>query len=223
LPDGQIGSPSVLPPSNPVCKNISLPPSGKSNLQLPPSRSHKRGASRSSRTLGAGCSGRGSVRRARMRAGRMMLMRTVKSCGPDVPTLASSLWQYPQATVANKPGHPGRARRKPLKSLRRKRRLNPSGPVVTTLVCSITFAREAAGAASTRRFLRPLFLRVFCQSSGVSRREIEIPYLERRHCEERSDEAIHSFYARRDGLLRSARNDEPLQPPWITKVPQGAN
>ena len=28
-----------------------------------------------------------------------------------------------------------------------------------------------------------------------------------RHCEERSDEAIHSFFARPDGLLRFARND----------------
>src|SRR6267154_1604181 len=28
-----------------------------------------------------------------------------------------------------------------------------------------------------------------------------------RHCEERSDDAIHSFFARRDGLLRFARND----------------
>ena len=28
-----------------------------------------------------------------------------------------------------------------------------------------------------------------------------------RHCEERSDEAIHSFLVRRDGLLRCARND----------------
>src|ERR1700730_8065317 len=33
-------------------------------------------------------------------------MRTAKSCGPDAPTLASSLWNsIPQATVANKPGH----------------------------------------------------------------------------------------------------------------------
>src|SRR5258707_14208337 len=30
-----------------------------------------------------------------------------------------------------------------------------------------------------------------------------------RHCEERSDEAIHSFFSWRDGLLRFARNDEP--------------
>src|ERR1700688_2140547 len=28
-----------------------------------------------------------------------------------------------------------------------------------------------------------------------------------RHCEERSDEAIHSFFLRQDGLLRFARND----------------
>src|SRR6266436_536114 len=28
-----------------------------------------------------------------------------------------------------------------------------------------------------------------------------------RHCEERSDEAIHSFFAWRDGLLRFARNE----------------
>src|SRR6266403_1924727 len=31
--------------------------------------------------------------------------------------------------------------------------------------------------------------------------------LECRHCEKRSDEAIHSFFTRRDGLLRFARND----------------
>jgi hypothetical protein len=29
-----------------------------------------------------------------------------------------------------------------------------------------------------------------------------------RHCEERSDEAIHSLLVRQDGLLRSARNDD---------------
>jgi hypothetical protein len=28
-----------------------------------------------------------------------------------------------------------------------------------------------------------------------------------RHCDERSDEAIHSFFVRRGGLLRFARND----------------
>ena len=33
--------------------------------------------------------------------------RTVKSCGPDAPTLASSRRSYPLATVARKPGHRG--------------------------------------------------------------------------------------------------------------------
>src|SRR5258705_2731168 len=91
--------------SSPEIKNIPLLPSGKSALGLPPSRAHKRGASRSSRTLGAGCDGRGSVRRARMRAGRMMLKRTAKSCRSDAPMLASSLREVAQATVSNKPGH----------------------------------------------------------------------------------------------------------------------
>jgi hypothetical protein len=33
--------------------------------------------------------------------------RTAKSCGPDAPTLASSLRSYPHATVARKHGHRG--------------------------------------------------------------------------------------------------------------------
>jgi len=48
------------------------------------SRAHKRGVSRSSRTLSAGCDGRVSAAR------RTVLMRTAKPCGPDAPTLASS-------------------------------------------------------------------------------------------------------------------------------------
>jgi len=62
MPDGQISKNlSSRPP-----KNISLSPSGKSALParaiLHPS---KRGASRSSRTLGAGCGGRGGARDGR--------------------------------------------------------------------------------------------------------------------------------------------------------------
>jgi hypothetical protein len=36
-----------------------------------------------------------------------VVLRTVKPCGPDAPTLASSLWKYPQATEARKPDHRG--------------------------------------------------------------------------------------------------------------------
>src|SRR6266404_5682363 len=45
--------------------------------------------------------------------------------------------------------------------------------------------------------------RAFARPVGSQRREA--PFL--RHCEERSDEAIQSFFAQRDGLLRCARND----------------
>ena len=42
-----------------------------------------------------------------MRAGRMTLKRTAKSCRSDAPMLASSLREGAQATVSNKPGHRG--------------------------------------------------------------------------------------------------------------------
>src|SRR5258707_9081915 len=72
-----------------------------------------------------------------------------------------------------------------------------------------SFAREAAGALGIRNSPRPLLLRAakqFLQNSGESRREIAEA---RRHCEERSDEAIHSSICGPNyGLLRSARNDD---------------
>jgi hypothetical protein len=50
--------------SIPFRKNISVFPKGKSGLELSLSRARKRGVSRSSRTLGAGCNGRSGLRRA---------------------------------------------------------------------------------------------------------------------------------------------------------------
>ena len=85
----------------------------------------------------------------------MVLTRTAKSCGSDAPMLASSLREEAQATVSNKPGHRGE-REVSRKPLRRECRSDPSEPVVTTLVCFVSIAREAAGAASTRHSLRPL-------------------------------------------------------------------
>jgi hypothetical protein len=41
--------------------------------------------------------------------------------------------------------------------LRREGRVYSGEPVVTTLVCFVYFAREAAGALATRLSLRPLF------------------------------------------------------------------
>jgi hypothetical protein len=62
----------------------------------------------------------------------------------------------------------------------------------------------AALAMTERRgLLHGARRRAFARPVGSQRREA--PFL--RHCEERSDEAIQSFFAQRDGLLRCARND----------------
>src|SRR5258706_7925095 len=99
--DGQI-SKSLSSPSG---KNSSLLLSGKSALGLPPSCPTRGAIAR--RTS----AGRDAVDAAasgeRMRAGRMMLMRTAKSCGSDAPMLASSLANFRGTTVSKKPGHRG--------------------------------------------------------------------------------------------------------------------
>src|SRR4029077_7443325 len=56
---------------------------------VPPSCSHKRGASRSSRAWKAGCDGRDGVS-AQSLCGRLISLRTAKSCGPGIPTLMPS-------------------------------------------------------------------------------------------------------------------------------------
>ena len=93
-------------------------------------------------------------------ADERLSLRTAKSCGPDASTLASS-WR--EATSSghgdNKARSPGRARRKPLTPLRAGMPGSPVRPVVTTLVCFLFFAYEAAGASSTRHSPRPLNFR----------------------------------------------------------------
>jgi hypothetical protein len=88
--------------SSPLCKNISLHPSGKSSLQIRAIPPHTRGVSRSSRTRGAdavdaaACCVRRDCRAGdepvsyRQHADEICCQRTAKSCGPDAPTLASS-------------------------------------------------------------------------------------------------------------------------------------
>ena len=73
-------------PVVPLCRRrAALPKTPNQWLPSALSRPLERGVSRSSRTLGAGCGGRfGDARRA-------ALTRTAKPCGPDAPTLASSL------------------------------------------------------------------------------------------------------------------------------------
>jgi hypothetical protein len=59
LPDGQISKKL----SSPVCKNISLPPSGKSPVEARPIPAREEGRIAIVTDVGWGCDGRGSVRR----------------------------------------------------------------------------------------------------------------------------------------------------------------
>jgi hypothetical protein len=108
-------------------------------------------------------------------------------------------------TVTRKPDRRGEHENKLLKPLRAGMLGVSGGPVVTTLVWLFYFPREAAGALGTRHSPRPLLGGRFMQGSGASRRENADARLDR-HCEERSDEAIHSSRSKA-GLLRFARND----------------
>ena len=72
---------------------------------FPLSRLRKRDVSRSSRTLEAGCGGRGGVAR------RAALKRTAKACGPDAPTLALRFAGLaPRNDGGKRARSPGRAR-----------------------------------------------------------------------------------------------------------------
>ena len=94
------------------------------------------------------------MRWACWRARRAWPVRTAKSCGPDPPTLGSSLCvTNAQATVAKKPGTPGRARDTP--SNHCAGNAGCFGVPVVTAACFFC-CRRAMGAASTRHSLRPL-------------------------------------------------------------------
>src|SRR2546422_4002112 len=112
-----------------------------------------------------------------------MLTRTAKSCGPDAPTLASSLAEVqPPNRVGMRrisvrrrwlKSPDTRARRKPLKPLRAGMP-GDSGVLVVTRVRSITTsAHEAAGALGIRHSPRPLLGGRFINASGALRGEGE--------------------------------------------------
>jgi len=70
---------------------------------------------------------------------------------------------------------------------------DPGEPSVTTLVCF-----TSPGIPHALCFLGRM---VLSQLGRIAPRDYGAISVER-HCEEQSDEAIHSFFARRDGLLR---------------------
>jgi hypothetical protein len=158
VPDGQIAHACHAQ----IARRANLPqPDGiavtpKSAADFAASRPHKRGVSRSSRTLGAGCDGRFSFAR------RATLLRTgevVWSWRPDAGVkLAEGI---PQATVAKSPVT-GESTKETVKTIAQGRPGQSGEPVVTTLVCFIYFAREAAGATGTRLSLRPLSFEGHC-------------------------------------------------------------
>src|SRR6202049_4038212 len=87
-------------------------------------------------------------------------LRTAKACGPDGPTPASSLAgrNSREMTVARKPGHRGE-RAISRKAIARGMPGDSGVTVVTTLVCYLHTAHEAAGASGARHSLRPLISR----------------------------------------------------------------
>ena len=108
----------------------------------------------------------------------------------------------------NQARSPGRARRKPLKPLRAGMPGDSGATVVTTLVWFYFYPTRGCGCMGTRHSPRPLY---FWASGSSTTRALSAPRdrenvseFARRHCEERSDEAIHSSFARRHGLLRGA-------------------
>src|SRR5579863_2200345 len=123
LPDGQISCVDLQLShrlSSPCAKNISVFQKRKSDVYPAPSRTPQEGRCASSRTLGAGCGGRGSTR------DECVCPRTAKSCGPDIPTLMSSSQGDDLAGDGGKKARsPGRARYKPLKPLRGECRVKP--------------------------------------------------------------------------------------------------
>jgi hypothetical protein len=146
--------------------------------------------------VAVGCGGRVSCAR------RTQLSRTVKSCGPDAPTLASSFAGRLAGDGGKKARSPRRARRKPLKPLCRESRIDPVSLWFLTRVLT-TFAHEAAGASDTRLSLRPLSLegQGSCTARALSASREAKSCLTAVIARSDSDEAIHSFFAWRDGLL----------------------
>src|SRR6202158_1685318 len=111
-----------------------------------------------------------------------MLLRTAKSCGPDASTPASSLRRHVgptggrQASIRKRRGETspvtGESTKEAVKTIACGNAGCSGATVVTTLVCYLHIAREAAGAAGHPHSPRPLLGENFIHDSGASRRGI---------------------------------------------------
>src|SRR5258707_10192562 len=112
-----------------------------------------------------------------------MLQRTAKSCGPDAPTLASSLAEVASAqpglgkTISVGDGgkrarSPGRARRKPLKPLRAGMPGDSGVLVVTRVRSTNTKCTRGRGCNGHPAFPTPSLGERFINGSGAWRGEV---------------------------------------------------
>src|ERR1700676_980713 len=102
---------------------------------------------------------------------RALILRTVKSCGPDASTPASSWRKYPPMTVTRKP-ITGESAKETVKTIAQGRPGISGEPVVTTLVCFVLFRTRGCGCDGHPAFPAPsVFLgERILHRSGVSRR-----------------------------------------------------
>jgi hypothetical protein len=146
-PDGQITENL----SSPHPKNIPLSPSGKSALPARAIPFRKRGV------------GHRHERWDGMRWTRQCARRACQCVRRSRVVLTPRRWRkvLERLTLLGSDGDkkarsPGRARRKPLKPLRRECRTASAEPVCSCALLCASFAHETAGAACTRHSLRPL-------------------------------------------------------------------
>jgi hypothetical protein len=193
-------------------ENIPVLKYPKSPIEIPPSRSG-RGALAIVTNVGMGCGGRGSVGRALDSQGGFPVSdysaqtNDVAAYGKTVwswhPLLVSSRRRFCEPNRVRQSLHPPttvtrRIRRRGERGISRKaiaqgRRNAPTVPVCSCACSYAHIARETAGAASTRRSLRPLSGGRFstARARGVAGRESAF-VIARSTC----DEAIHSFFPR---------------------------
>src|SRR6202035_1265372 len=88
---------------------------------------------------------------------RNVLTRTVKSCGPDASTPASSLRMHFRRRRRQESPISGESTKETVKTIACGNAGCSGATVVTTLVCYQHTAHEAAGAVGTRHSPRPLF------------------------------------------------------------------
>src|SRR5258706_728085 len=124
----------------------------------------------------------------------MMLKRTAKSCRSDAPMLVSSLREEAQATVSNKPGH----REEHEVSRKTIARGMPGdcrcdrGDYARVLCFYHT---RGCGRIERPAFPAPSDFRAKGSDTTRTHRAARTRTHVSRHCEERSDEAIHSYFA----------------------------